>query len=71
MVRLRKTFQHEIKETDSSAWKRRDEYMIKTYRCMQNAKFCRNRGMTTLYKSNKETIRLLTNEKYFFQHVIE
>lgn len=44
----------------------RDRYLIKTYRHMQNGKFCRNKGMTTLYKSNKETIRSLMNEEYFF-----
>lgn len=39
--------------------KRKDRYIIKTYRHMQNGKFCRSRGMTALYKNNKETDQVI------------
>lgn len=32
-----------------------DGYMVKTHRHIQNNKFSGNKGMTTLYKNNKET----------------
>jgi len=49
-----------------------DRYMIKTYRHMQNDRFCGNRGMTALDKNNKKTDQVINKqESTFFQHIIK